>query len=63
MTTTTIELPDELRAQAEALARTTGRTLAEAVSQGLGYARWFRAQLEEARRSAHNEPLVPADQM
>lgn len=39
MTTTTIELPDELRAQAEALARTTGRSLAEvlteAVSQGL----------------------------
>ena len=39
MTTTTIELPDEVRAQAEELARTTGRSLAEvlteAVSQGL----------------------------
>lgn len=39
MTTTTIELPDDVRAQAEALARTTGRSLAEvlteAVSQGL----------------------------
>ncbi len=41
MTTTTLELPDEVRARAEALAKTTGRSLAEvltdAVIQGLGY--------------------------
>jgi predicted transcriptional regulator len=51
MTTTTIELLDELRAQAEALAATTGRSLAvvltEAVAQGLAYDRWFRAEVEE----------------
>jgi predicted transcriptional regulator len=55
MTTTTIELPDELRAQAEALAATTGRSLAEvlteAVAQGLAYDRWFRAEVEEGLRS------------
>lgn len=33
MTTTTIELPDEQRAQAEALARTTGRSLAEVLTR------------------------------
>jgi predicted transcriptional regulator len=55
MTSTTIELPDELRAQAEALAATTGRSLAEvlteAVAQGLAYDRWFRAEVEEGLRS------------
>jgi predicted transcriptional regulator len=55
MTTTTIELPDQLRAQAEALAATTGRSLAEvlteAVAQGLAYDRWFRAEVEEGLRS------------
>jgi predicted transcriptional regulator len=67
MTTTTIELPDELRVQAETLARTTGRSLAEvlieAVGQGLTYDRWFREQVQEGRRSAHEEPLIPADQV
>jgi len=52
MATTTIELPDEVRAQAEALARTRGRSLAEvlteAVVQGLAYDHWFSAQVEEA---------------
>lgn len=56
MTTTAIELPDELRAQAEALAETTGRSLTEvlteAVAQGLAYDRWFRAAVEEGMRSA-----------
>ena len=51
MTTTTIELPDELRARAEALAQMTGRSLAEAVSQGLAYDRWFREQVEQALHS------------
>ena len=41
MTTTTLELPDEVRARAEALARTTGRSLAEVLTdtliQGLAY--------------------------
>lgn len=67
MTATTIELPDAVRAQAEALARTTGRSLAEvlteAVSQGISYDLWFRAQVEEGRRSAREDPLVPADQV
>ena len=67
MATTTIELPDEVRAQAEALARTRGRSLAEvlteAVAQGLAYDHWFSAQVEEGRRSAREEPLVPADQV
>lgn len=67
MTTTTIELPDELRTQAEALATTTGRSLAEvltdAVVQGLAYDQWFREQVEEGRRSAREEPLILADQV
>jgi predicted transcriptional regulator len=67
MATTTIELPDELQTQAEALARTTGRSLAEvlteAVGQGLAYDLWFREQVEEGRRSAREEPLIPADQV
>ena len=67
MTTTTIELPDEVRTQAEELARTTGRSLAEvlteAVSQGISYDLWLREQVEEGRRSARDEPLVPADQV
>ncbi len=67
MTTTAIDLPDEVRAQAEELARTTGRSLAEvlteAVSQGISYDLWFRAQVEEGRRSARDEPLVPADRV
>lgn len=67
MTTTTIELPDDLQAQAEALARTTGSSLAEvlteAIAQGLAYDRWFREQVGEGQRSAREEPLIPADQV
>lgn len=55
MATTTIELPDEVQAQAEALAKTTGRALTEvlteAVVQGLAYDCWFRTEVEEALRS------------
>ena len=56
MAFTTIELPEELHAQALALAETTGRTLedvlAEAVAQGLAHDRWFRIEVERGRRSA-----------
>ncbi len=62
---TTITLPDELHAQVQALAETTGRTpedvLAEAVVQGLAYDRWFREQVEIGRRSAEQGPLIPAE--
>jgi predicted transcriptional regulator len=51
MTSTTIQLPDDLHAQAQALAETTGRTLeevlTEAVAQGLAYDRWFVASVEQ----------------
>lgn len=67
MTTATIELPDDVRTQAEALAAATGRSLAEvltdAVVQGLAYDQWFREQVEEGRRSAREEPLILADQV
>lgn len=56
MAFTRIELPEELHAQAQALAETTGRTiedvLAEAVAQGLAHDRWFRTEVERGRRSA-----------
>jgi predicted transcriptional regulator len=62
---TTITLPDELHAQVQALAETTGRTiedvLAETVVQGLAYDRWFREQVEIGRRSAEHGPLIPAE--
>lgn len=52
MNTMMIQLPDDLRVQAEELAQATGRTLdevlAEAVAQGLAYDRWFRAAVQEA---------------
>ena len=55
MTSTIIRLPDDLHAQAQALARTTGRTLEEvltdAVAQGLAYDHRFVAAAEEGRRS------------
>jgi predicted transcriptional regulator len=67
MATTTIELPDELQTQAETLARTTGRSLAEvlteAVGQGLAYERWFRTQVEAGLRSTREGTLIPADQV
>lgn len=56
MTFTGIELPEELHAQALALAETTGRALedvlAEAVAQRLAHDRWFRIEVERGRRSA-----------
>lgn len=62
---TRITLPDDLHAQVKALAETTGRTLeevlAETVSQGLAYDRWFRTEVEEGRRSAEQGPLIPAE--
>jgi predicted transcriptional regulator len=55
MTSTTIELPDDVLAQVQDLAQSTNRrveeVLAEAVAQGLAYDRWFRAEVEEALRS------------
>jgi predicted transcriptional regulator len=67
MATTTIELPDELRAQAEALARTTGRSLAEvltdAVGQGLAYEHWFRTEVEEALRSTAEGRLASPEEV
>lgn len=56
MTRTRIELPEELHAQALALAEATGRTieavLAEAVAQGLAHDRWFPIEVERGRRFA-----------
>lgn len=67
MTTTTIELPEVLRAQAEALARTTGRSLAEvlaeAVGQGLAYDRWFHEQVEQALGSTAAERLASPEEV
>ena len=66
MTTTTIELPDDVRTQAEALAATTGRSLAEilteAVVQGLAYERWFRAEVEEALCSTEAGRLATTEE-
>ena len=67
MTPTTIELPDDLREQAQILANTTGRTLeavlTEAVAEGLAQERWLRAAVEEGRRSLEHAQPIPADQV
>jgi predicted transcriptional regulator len=64
---TAITLPDDLHAQVQALAETTGRpleaVLAEAVAQGLAYDRWFRAEVETGMRSAAQGPLIPAEEV
>ena len=66
-TATTIPLPNDLHAQAQALATTLGRTLeevlTEAVAQGLAYDHWIRAEAEKGRRSAEHGPLIPAEQV
>ncbi len=55
ITTTTIELPNDLRAQAQDPARTADRPLAwvltGAVAQGLAYERRFSTRVEVGRRS------------
>jgi predicted transcriptional regulator len=65
MTSTTIELPDDVLAQVRDLAQMTNRrieeVLAEAVTQGLAYDRWFRAEVEKGIRSAEQGPLIPAE--
>ena len=52
MSALTIQLSDDLRVEAETPARDTGRTLdevlADAVTQGLAYDRWFRESVQEA---------------
>ena len=67
MTTTTIELPDDVHAQVQELARTTGRPvgelLSEAVVQGLAYDRWFRAEVAKGLRSTEAGRLVPSEDM
>jgi predicted transcriptional regulator len=65
MATTIIELPEDLQTQAEALARSTGRSLAEvlteAVGQGLAYERWFREQVQEALHSTETGRFAPPE--
>ena len=67
MTSITIQLSDDLHAEAQALAQTTGRSLeevlAEAVAQGLAYDRWFRAEVAKGHRSAERGPLIPAERV
>lgn len=67
MIATTINLPDEVRAEAEAFAKTTGRSLAEvlteAVAQGLAYERWFREEVEEALRSTEAGHLATPEEV
>jgi predicted transcriptional regulator len=67
MVPTTIQLPDSLHAQAQALAETTGRTLEEvltgAVAQGLAYERWFVAAVEESLASTRAGQLVPPEEV
>jgi predicted transcriptional regulator len=62
MTTTTIELPDELRAKAETLAHRTGRSLAEvltgAVAQGLDYDLWVHDEVNKGLRATENGDLA-----
>ncbi len=67
MTTTTIELSDNLHAQVQELAHTTGRPvtelLTEAVAQGLAYDRWFRMEVAEGLRSTEAGRIVPPEDM
>ena len=62
---TTIELPDDVLAQARELAQTANRrmedVLADAVAQGLTYDRWFRAEVEEALRSTRAGHFAPPE--
>src|SRR5437763_7079016 len=67
MTTMTIRLPEDLRAQAQELAQATGRTLddvlAEAVAQGLSYDRWFRSEVEQGLRSTNSEQFASPEEV
>jgi predicted transcriptional regulator len=64
MTTTSIELPEDLLAQVRELAQTTNRrveeVLAAAVAQGLAYDSWFRASVEQGIHSANQGTLRPS---
>ncbi len=67
MTTTTIELPDELYAQVQELAQATGRPvrelLADAVAQGLAYDRWFRARVAAGLSSVESGQHVSSEEV
>ena len=67
MTTTTIELPDDLHERVRDLAQATARpirqVLTDAVTQYLEWDRWYRAEVEQGRRSAEAGPLIPAKEV
>ncbi len=67
MTTATIELPDDLHAQVQEMAQTTGRPvtelLAEAVAQDLAYDRWFRTEVVKGPRSTETGRFVSPEEM
>lgn len=65
MTPTIIQLPDDLHARARALARTTGRTLeevlTEAVAQGLRASQAGHVASPDAAEDMWNRLTVPGD--
>lgn len=67
MTTTVIELPDELHAHVQNLAQATGRPIAEllieAVAQGLAYDQWFRAEVAKGLHSTETEQFVRPEEV
>jgi predicted transcriptional regulator len=67
MMQTTIELPDQLATQMQAIAETSNRPLAEvlteAVAHYLEWDRWFRAQVEEGLRSAEAGHFVSPEEV
>lgn len=67
MTSTTIELPDDLHTRVQELAQATDRpitdVLIEAVMQYLEWDRWFRDEVAKGRQSAEMGPLIPADEV